>query len=108
MRPLSKWLWVAAAALSLGAGSAQAWSNQQQASAQDTQITVSELKARQIALDRVPAGKVKSEYLETHGGSPAWIVNIAQYREPQNVTTVVVDANTGAVHSGTAHPPQTK
>ena len=103
MTVLSKSLWVAVAALSLGAGNALAWSNQQQSSAQESQVTVSKQKARQIALDRVPEGTVKSQRLETEGGSPAWIVNIAQYGEPEHVTTVVVDANTGAVHSGMRH-----
>jgi uncharacterized membrane protein YkoI len=103
MGAVSKSLWVAAVALSLAAGNALAWSNPQRSSAQESQVPVSKLKARQLALLRVPGGTVKSEHLETHGGTPAWIVNIAQYHEPQNVTTVVVDANTGGVHSGTGH-----
>ncbi len=109
MRHRSKSLWVAAVALSLGAtGNALAWSNQQQSSAQENQVTVSKLKARQLALDRVPDGTVKSERLETQGGSPAWVIDVAQYREPDHVTTVVVDANTGAVRSGERHAPNKK
>jgi hypothetical protein len=90
MKPLSKSFWVVAIALSVGAGNAFAWPSQQLSSAQENQASISKLKARQIALDRVPDGTVKSEYLETHGGSPAWIIDIAQYGEPQHVTTVVV------------------
>jgi uncharacterized membrane protein YkoI len=103
MRTVSKSLWGAAVVLGLGAGNALAWSSQQGSSAQENQVSISKLKARQLALLRVPGGTVKSEHLQTHGGTPAWIVNIAQYHEPQNVTTVVVDANTGGVHSGTGH-----
>jgi uncharacterized membrane protein YkoI len=107
MRPLSKSLWVVTVALSLAAGNALAWSNQQ-GSKQESQLTVSKKQARQLALDRVPDGTVKSERLETQGGSPAWVINVAQYGEPEHVTTVVVDANTGAVHSGERHAPNKK
>jgi len=69
----------------------------------DSQVKISKMQARQIALDRSPEGTVKSEKLEQNGERRVWVIDIARYREPRHVTTVMVDADTGAVQSGTPH-----
>lgn len=72
----------------------------------ESQVKISKMQARQIALDRSPQGAVKSEKLEQRGDRPMWVVDIARYREPKHVTTVLIDADTGAVESGTPHAPK--
>lgn len=72
----------------------------------ESQVKISKKQARQIALDRSPEGTVKSEKLEQDGDRRVWVVDIARYRQPKHVTTVMVDADTGAVQSGTSHAPR--
>jgi len=71
----------------------------------ESQVRISKLQARQIALDRSPEGKIKSERLEQQGDRHVWVVDVARYREPAHVTTVTIDADTGAVESGMPHAP---
>lgn len=72
----------------------------------ESQVKISKNQARQIALDRSPEGTVKSEKLEQDGDRRVWVIDIARYRQPKHVTTVTVDADTGAVQSGTSHAPK--
>jgi len=74
----------------------------------ESQVKISKMQARQIALDRSPEGTIKNERLEQQGDRRVWVVNIAKYHEASDVTTVMVDADTGAVESGTSHAPAKK
>ena len=71
----------------------------------ESQVKISKTQARQLALDRSPEGTVKNERLEQQGDRRVWVMDIARYREPTHVTTVMVDADTGVVESGTPHAP---
>ena len=72
----------------------------------ESQVRISKMQARQLALDRSPQGAVKSERLQQRGDQRVWVVDIARYREPTHVTTILVDADTGTVESGTPHKPK--
>jgi uncharacterized membrane protein YkoI len=94
------------AAIAVAFGAHAALPSNAPASGPESQVRISKMQARQIALDRSPQGAVKSEKLEQRGDRQMWVVDIARYREPKHVTTVLVDANTGAVESGTPHAPK--
>ena len=69
----------------------------------ESQVKISKMQARQLALDRSPQGAVKSERLEQRGDQRVWVVDVARYREPRHVTTILVDADTGKIESGKPH-----
>jgi len=68
------------------------------APAQRTAIT--QMAAEQLALNRVPQGSIKRERLEQRESGPTWIMEVGRYNQPQYVTRVEIDANTGKVSSG--------
>lgn len=94
-----------AAVVAFGAQAA-APSNAPESMNLESQMKISKMQARQIALDRSPQGAVKSEKLEQRGDRRMWVLDIARYREPKHVTTVLVDADTGIVESGEPHAPK--
>lgn len=60
------------------------------------QAKITEAKAREIALTRVPKGTVKSIELENEKGLLIWSVDIAT-SDSKNVTEVQVNAKSGAI-----------
>jgi uncharacterized membrane protein YkoI len=96
----------AAIAVSVGAQgalAANAPASNATASNLESQVKISKMQARQLALDRSPEGTVKSERLEQRGNERVWVVDVSRYREPKHVTTILVDADTGKVESGKPH-----
>lgn len=69
------------------------------------QATVSEAKAREIALAKVPGGKVKSVEIEEEDGKLVWSLDIA-VAGSDDITEIFVDAKTGAIVSVEVENPE--
>jgi uncharacterized membrane protein YkoI len=69
------------------------------------QAKISEGKAREIALKKVPGGMVQSSELEEEHGHLIWSFDIA-HAVTKNVTEVQVDAKDGTILSVTVETPQ--
>ena len=57
---------------------------------------ITEVKAREIALTKVPKGTIKSSELEKERGRLIWSIDVATVGTV-NITEVQVDAKTGAI-----------
>jgi len=90
---------LAVAGVACAANGAGAWP-QLQSSAVPGQHMVSQRAAEQLALDRSPQGSIKKESLEQRASGPTWVIDVGRYNQPQYVTRVEIDANTGKVSSG--------
>jgi uncharacterized membrane protein YkoI len=94
-------LLLAVAGVACAANGAEAWPQLQSSVAPGQQVMVSQRAAEQLALDRSPQGSIKSERLEQRASGPTWVIDVGRYNEPQYVTRVEIDANSGNVSSGT-------
>ena len=92
-------LLLAVAGVACAANGAGAWA-QLDSSAAPGQQMVSRGAAEQLALDRSPQGSIKKESLEQRASGPTWVIDVGRYNQPQYVTRVEIDANTGKVSSG--------
>jgi len=90
---------LAVAGVACAANGAGAW-EQLHSSAAPSQQMVSQRAAEQLALNRSPQGSIKKESLEQRASGPTWVIDVGRYNQPQYVTRVEIDANTGKVSSG--------